>query len=364
MIWTPFKGFSKTFLGIDIGTSSVKIVEVSRWGKKKRLVNYGEIPAANIYESSFRTFEKNTLLLSEKDIARGIQAVIEEAKIKTKKVVLSIPDFSTFYTSFELPPVSEEELPRAIEFEARRYIPLPVSEVSLDWQITEGSLSGKKNKVKILLVAVPNDVVRQYKNIAALCGLDLFALEAEVFGLVRSLAAEEKNTVCLVDIGSRSTTISIVDRGILKLSHSFDISGSDFTQQIAKSLGVDHPKAEALKQEHGLLPGSTEKIDKILYPLIDLILVEVEKIFNFTFRTEEKKIEKIILAGGAAKLPGLKSYFSVRLNSNLEKDEARKKVVIGNPFASLYYPPILEQSLEDMGPSYAIAVGMALRGLN
>ena len=364
MTWSPFNAFSKKSLGIDIGTSSVKIVEISRWGKKRKLENYGELKAANIYKPSFRTFEKNTLSLSEKEVSRGVRAILEEAKITTKKVVLSIPDFSTFYTSFELPSISKEELSKAIEFEARKYIPLPVSEVALDWQITETNLPDKKKKLKILLVAVPNEVVNQYKNLAALCGLKLFALEAEVFGLVRSLAGEEKNTVCLIDLGSRSTTINIVDKGILKLSHSFDISGNDFTQQIAKSLGIDSKEAEILKQKYGLLPDSGKKIDKILYPLVDLVLVEIDKIFNFFVRTEKKQIEKIILAGGVAKMPGLKSYFSARLNSNLKQQESRKKIIVGNPFSNLLYPPILEQSLEEIGPSYSIAVGIALRGLN
>ena len=259
--------------------------------------------------------------------------------------------------------ISKEELPRAIEFEARRYIPLPVSEVTLDWQITEGNFSDKKNKLKILLVAVPNEIIRQYKSVAALCGLELVALEAEVFGLVRSLAGTEKKTICLVDIGYRSTTVSIVDKGVLKLSHSFDISGNDFTQQVAKSLGVDFKEAELLKQKHGLLPDSGKKVDEILYPLVDLILAELEKIFNFISKKEGKKVEKVILSGGLSRLPGLKNYFSVRLNSNLEKNEVRKEVIIGNPFTSLFYPPILEESLEIMGPSYAVAVGMALRGL-
>lgn len=361
MIWTPFKSFSKRFLGVDIGTSSVKVVEISSWGKKKKLENYGEMGAASIYKESFRTFEKNTLTLSEKDISRGIKAILDETGITTKKAFLSIPDFSSFYTSIELPAVEEDELAKAVEFEARRYIPLPISEVTLDWQITEGNPSEDK-KLKVLLVAIPNRIIEQYKNIAVLCGLDLVALEAEAFGLVRSLVKNSKEVVCLVDIGSRSTTISIVDKGILKLSHSFDIAGNDFTEQLSKSLGVDTDEAEILKYEVGLTPESERKIDKILYPLIDLVVVEIEKIFNFFYRSELKKVQRVILAGGAVKLIGLKSYFLTRLNYDVEQGKPTREVTIGNPFSDLYYNPILEDLLKEMGPSYAIAVGMALKG--
>lgn len=356
MIFFP----TKRSLGIDIGTSAIKIVELSRFGKRKKLENYGEIKAEIFFKKPFRTFEKDTLTFSERDVARGILAILEEANIKLKKAIFSIPDFSTFFTTFDLPPMSKEELPQAIRFEARKHIPLPISEVTLDWQIIEGKPS-QKTPLRILLVAVPNRIISQYQEIARLSNLEILALEPEVFGLIKSLIEErteisileEKRIIALVDIGARTTTCSIIDQGILKISHSFDTSGDDLTRVVADSLSINLEEAENLKKKYGLLP-SPQEINKILSPLIDLILMEIEKISQSFYHQKGRRVEKIIIAGGAALLPGILKYFS---------DFLKIEVEIANPFSYLFYPPILEKTLKEMGPAYAIAVGMALGGL-
>lgn len=366
MLGTAFKLIPKKSLGIDIGTSSIKIVELSSFRERKKLENYGEIAARVLYQKPFRTFEKNTLLLSSMDIARAIQAVMEEAKIKTRQAVFSIPDFSSFFTTFELPPMTDEELSQAVLYEARRHIPLPLGEVTIDWEVIKGQLATnqKKSNLEILLVAVPNEFINQYREIAKLANLELFALEAEVFGLVRSLVAEdEKRTISLIDIGAQSTTCSIIEKRILRKSHSFDASGDDLTEQVAKSLSLDYKTADELKEKYGLenilLPRTTAglsatNIREILLPLIDVILREIENISKNFSQVDGKEIQKFIIAGGSALIPGLKEYFENYL---------KKEIEIANPFYNVFYPPILEKEIKKMGPSYAIAIGMALRGL-
>jgi len=356
MIWNPFKMAPKSFLGVDIGTFSIKIVEVSKVGKRKKLENYGEIQAVSLYEKPFRTFEKSTLTIANHDVVRAISGVLKEAKMKSKKAYFSIPDFSSFFTTFTLPVMTEEELPQAVEYEARQHIPLPLSEVTLDWQVIEGkTINHKPTPFKILLVAVPNEIIQQYQDIATNTGLELLSLEAEVFGLARALikTSEKELSVALIDIGARSTTISIINKGILGISHSFDTSGNDLTNLIAKGLNVDYSKAEELKNKHGLLP-SEAGTREIMLPLIDLILNEIKKISPNFYQTEKREIQKVIVAGGSALIPGLADYFSKSLG---------KPVEIANPFSDIYYPPILENVLKKMGPSYTIAIGTGLRGL-
>ncbi len=364
MIWLPFKISSKKALGIEIGASSIKVVELSKAGKKITLENYAEVSTAVFQERSFRIFEKNTLSFSTEDIVKVIRAILEEAKIKTKKVFFSIPDFASFFTWFDLPPMTEKEIPQAINFIARQHIPLPLSEVTLGWQVIDGQFSGReKSKIKIILVAVPNEVISQYQEIAKFSQLELGALEVEAFALCRSLLKEEKNPIILVKIGAQSTTCSVVDNSILKRSHNFEISGNNLTYLIANSLGINYNKAEQLKMKMGIIPLSSsetknlapeENIRDLILPFIDLILVEVEKIIDNFFQTEEKKVQKIILAGGTAYLPGLKDYFQEKL---------KIEVSIAQPFSNLSYPPILENTLKETGPVYAVAAGMALRGL-
>jgi type IV pilus assembly protein PilM len=364
----PFKFGFKSNLGIDIGTSGVRIVQLAKRGERVVLEKYGEIGARVFYEESARTFEKSTLLLSTHDIARAILAICQEAKITEKKAFFAIPDFASFFTSFELPPMTREEVPQAVRFEARHYIPLPLAEVTLDWSIVEGEADERrKTPLKILLVAVSNDLLDQYSQIANLANLELKGLEVEAFSLVRALAGEEKEVMVILDIGARSTTINIVDQGILKVSHSFDVAGNEMTQVLAKALDVDFFEAENLKKAHGLkyfFPEEfkeeeekkliVKKVGEILMPLVDLILAELERTDQSFSQLTGKRIEKVILAGGSSLLPGLKEYFLKVL---------KKKVEIANPFSKIFYPPILESVLKEIGPSYAIAVGAALRGL-
>lgn len=342
----------KRSLGIDIGTSAIKIVELSGGGERIKLENYGEISAQALYQRPFRTFEKSTFLLSSQEVAKGIKAIISEAQIKTRRSIFSIPDFSSFFTNFELPAMTKEELSQAVNFEARRHIPLPLTEVTIDWEIIKGKVN--RTPLKILLVAVPNEIINQYRQIAQVSQLELIALEAEVFGLLRSLIAEnEKGIISLVDIGAQSTICSIIEKGVLIKSHSFDFGGNQLTAQIARSLVIDYQTAEDLKTKFGLR-AEEKNISKIILPLIDLVIREIEKISKGFYQAEGKEIEKFILAGGTALLPGLKEYF---------EDRFQKEVEIANPFARIFYPPILEETLKEMGPTYAIAVGMALRGL-
>lgn len=268
--------FPKKMVGIDVGTSAIKVVELSRWGQGKTLENYGEIKSASLYKEPFRNVEKGSYLLSNYFVSRAIRAVLDEARIKTKAAIFSIPDFSTFCTSFELPPMNANELSDAIYYNAPQYIPLPVTETTLDWRLIGGTPGDKQSSLKIFLVAIPNQIIQDYQKVAQLAGLDLYAVEAEALGLVRSLIKEDKNYSCLIDIGVQSTTVNIVDRKSLKKSFSLDFSGSQLTYSISSALGLDHAQAEDIKNKEGLT-SAKEEISKTLYLLVDPLVLEVKK---------------------------------------------------------------------------------------
>lgn len=355
MVFNPFGiFFPKKFLGIDVGTSSIKIVEISRWREGIILENYGEVKSMSLFKESLRTSGRSSHLLPTYFISRAIQSILKEAKIKTKAAVLSIPDFSTFFTSFELPYMEEEELAQAVRFAAPQYIPLPMAEITLDWRLIEGTPGGdRRSNLKILLITIPNRIVREYQEIAKVAGLKLYALEAEVLGVTRALVKAHEKTICLLDIGSQSTTVSIIDKGVLKKSYSFDFSSGQLTHAIASVLDIGYAKAEEIKYKHGLI-SSEKSITETLYLLIDPLLMEVRKISSEFYQIERKNIEEIYLSGGTANLPGLKEYFSAIL---------KKKVEIPNCFSDFLYPPILSNTLEGMSSRFSVAVGMALGGL-
>ena len=345
--------FPKKMVGIDIGTSSIKVVEVSRWGQGKTLENYGEIKSVSLYKEPFRNMEKGSYSLSNYFVSRAIRAILDEAKIKTKAVIFSIPDFSTFCTSFELPPMNANELNDAVYYNASQYIPLPLTETTLDWKLIEGTPGQKQSALKIFLVAIPNQVIQDYQKVAQLAGLELYAVEAEALGLARSLIREEKGCTCLVDIGVQSTTINIVDKKIMKKSYSFDFAGSQLTYSISSALGLGHAEAEDLKNKEGLI-SSKEEISKTLYLLIDPLLIEIKKVLADFYMQEGKEVDAVYLTGGTSNLPGLREYF---------EEVLKKKVEIPNCFSDLLYPPILGKTLTEMAPRFSVATGVALGGL-
>ncbi|MFH0791803.1 MAG: type IV pilus assembly protein PilM [bacterium] len=354
MTWSPFKNSVKRFTGIDIGTSSIKIVELSSDGGRVRLENYGETSMKSLYRDPLRNKEQRAIVLSSYDLASAIKDIYQNAQIATKEAIFSIPDFSSFFTSFKLPPMTKEEIPMAVRFEARQHIPLPLSEVVLDWSIIgDAGLDQAKDEIKILMVAVPHEVINQYEEVGKLAELKVNALEAEVFGLARSVAQGITETIGIIDMGAQTTTMSIVDNGQLRESHSFDISGNELTRVLSKTLNVNYEEAERMKRRHGVR-SSEMNLAKTLMPLIDIIASETDKVIHDYYQLEVKEINKIIIAGGSALLPGLKEYLSDRL---------KKEIEIANPFKNINYPSVLEPAIKDIGPSYAVVTGVALRGL-
>jgi len=344
--------FPKKMVGIDIGTSSIKLVEVSRWGQGRTLENYGEIRSVYLYNEPFRDMEKGTYLISNYFLARAIRAVLDEAKIRTKDAIFAVPDFKCFSISFELPPMSAKELPDAVYYSASQYIPLPVSETTLDWNLIGGK-PGEKTPLKIFLVAIPNQIVQDYQEIAQMAGLTLYAVESEVMGIARSLIKEKEKCVCMIDIGMQSTTISIVYRNNLKKSYSFDFSGSQLNHAISSVLSIENMQAEEIKNKKGII-SSEKPIKDTLYLIIDPLLIEVKKILRDFLEEEKKEVDEIYLTGGTASLPGLKNYF---------QESLKKTVKIPNCFSDFLYPPVLGRTLEELAPSFSVATGVAIGGL-
>lgn len=339
-------------VGIDIGVSAIKVVELSRWGEGKTLENYGHIASTFISQEPLINSQKGGNLFSADAISKAIKGILEEAKIRTKPVIFSIPDFFTFCTSFELPQMPEKEIPAAIQYNASQYITLPISEVTLDWKIVS-SPADKKGLLKVFLVAVPNQVVQEYQDIAALCGLEIYALEAEAFGITRSLVKNNKKTICLMDIGVQSSTVNIIDNGFLQRSYSFNFHSGQLTKAVSSALNVGYNEAEEIKNKEGLLSSRSGAV-QALYLLIDSLLREIKLISSEFYQSEQKQVEEIYLTGGTANLPGLKEYISESL---------KKNVAVPNSFAGLLYPPILEETLRQMSPGFSVAVGAALGGL-
>jgi len=160
----------------------------------------------------------------------------------------------------------------------------------------------------------------------------------------------------LINIGATYTNINILENGVLKVSHTFNVAGNEITDNLSQSLKINYEQAEELKKEIGLenMDDSKKSIHSVLYPLVNLIFVEIDKVCQDFYYKTNKKIEKIFLAGGCSFLPGLKEYIA---------KESGLEVEIVNCFSNISYPPILEEVLMEMSPIYAVAVGLAKNGL-
>lgn len=350
----PFFKKKEGVLGIDVGTSSVKMVELSRNGVNPRLRNYSLLSSYGYAERFNNAIQTSSFKMLEDDVIDMVRAVLVEAKTKTRTAAFSIPAFLSFFTVVDFPKMDREEVEKAIPYEARKYIPVPVSEVVLRSYIVPSS--SDRSTASVLLVAVPRETIEKYKRIAKGTGLELISLEVEILSLVRALQDSQKGIVLLIDIGARSTSISIVDSGFVRITHHFDAAGDDLTKAIVRGMNLIPSKAESLKRSTGIVGREREEtVSSIIFPILDMICLETVRILDiYKERQPQKKIERCILVGGSANLPGIVDYF-------VEKFAVT--VSVGNPFTDILYPEVLSSALREISPLCAIAAGLAKRTL-
>ncbi|MBI2065281.1 MAG: type IV pilus assembly protein PilM [Candidatus Yanofskybacteria bacterium] len=348
-------------IGIDIGTSSIKLVELEKRGGRFNLVNYGifELQGDSGHTSSSSEGWQSILKLPDEDIASGIKELLVRAKISSIDVVASISSFSTFATVIEMPYVSNDDLARALQFEAKKYIPIPLDEVVLDWSIvgisdSERVKSAKPSTVEVFLAAVPKDETLRYQNIMKNAGLRLQALELENSSLIRVLLGNDLSPTVIVNIGGRSTSIMIVNRGYERVSHNYEIGGFEITKAIAQSLSISLEKAEELKRKFGLMKTDENIVNESMISLINMMIFETQKTISSYEESKKEKIANVILVGGLVNMPNFANYF---------KEKLGRDVLVGNSFSRLVYPNELEPIVSELSTALSVAIGLGMRDL-
>jgi len=363
---TNLKFFKKKFkpnLGIDIGTASIKVVQLKKEEEKFKLETYGQISTVGYLERLNDTFQATSLKTLEVVAREMLRVALDKSETTIKSAVMSIPVFSSFVSIIEMPFMGEKELARAIQFEARRYVPIPLPEVILDWRVIEvgmikNDFSPKPFKGKrILLIAVPIEVINKYLRIADDLGLHVSALELESFSVARSLMPNDKSSALILDVGARASSFTVVDKGILQMSHSLDVGGGEMTRTLATGLGIASERAEEFKMTYGFDHEAEQnqrtEVRELLNVPVSKIVDEIERMINsYSYKTG-RKIEKIILNGGTSRLKGLVEHIGEKLGI---------KTVVANPWANVIYPTVLQNTLNEIGPEFSVAVGAAMRG--
>ncbi|MFA5126909.1 MAG: pilus assembly protein PilM [Patescibacteria group bacterium] len=387
---------SASYLGIDIGTSSIKMVELENLKGQAKLKTYGYADVAtNIMRG---TVEKNN-----QAIADYINLIAHKSRIETKQVIAALPTFSVFNFIISLPPMPKKDLAAAIKWEAKKFIPVPIEEMILDWKIlnkkkikpSSGAISGLFNKkiggnqaseempnsdepsakgnvlndmvsnvagtknddknYRILLTAAPKNLVARYIDIFKKAKLNLLSLETEAFALSRSLIGNDTSTIMVVDIGSSNSDICIIEDGVPVLNRGIDTGGESITKAIMNSLNINQDRAEQFKRDFGLAAtGSNQNIPDVIQKSLNSIINEIKYIFEIYQRQGATTIDKIILTGGSAWLPNLPQYLS---------DLLKLPVVIGDPWDRIIYPLDLKPVLQEIGPRMAVSIGLAMRDI-
>lgn len=331
--------------------------------------------------------------------------------MSSKKVIAALPSFSVFSSIINLPAMNKKDLGPAIKWEAKKFIPLPIEDMILDWKIIpeakelkpdktkpeiksasdldnnqadgqsgkeslkqlgdtsrgflanildgKGKLtSGGKNKnIKILLTAAPKSLVQRYLQIFKAADLELISLETESFALERSLMRNDPSPAMIIDIGSISSNVNVIDHGIPILTRSIDLGGVTITKALVSNLNVDITRAEQFKRDIGFSSAGEQGdlpalIKTSISPIVNEIKYSLDIYLSQSGNGNKNKIEKIILTGGSAWLPELTSYISGILDM---------KVIIGDPWDHVVYPLELKPVLSEIGPRFSIAVGLAMR---
>lgn len=344
--------FSKnlSYLGIDIGAFGVKIVELKKEGGKPKLFSYGFSENKNI-ESKIN--QKN----NSDYIAGLINKICKDAGIAGRNTVAALPTFSVFSSILNLSNVSGKDLKSAVYWEAKKVIPLPLEEMTLDWQeIKEDKEKIGKNKknIKIFLTGAPKSLVRKYIEIFKKAKINLLSLETETFSLIRSLIGNDKSSVIIGEIGANTTDIAIVEKGIPILSRSIDIGGLTITKAISGNLNIGMERAEQFKYDLGVSSSGAESsaIPKTILEIITPIINEIKYTLNLYESRDGKRIEKVIFSGGSALLADFAGFLSKVID---------KQVIIGDPWTRISYPVELKPTLDEIGPRMSVAIGLALR---
>lgn len=353
---------SKRALGLDIGTTTVKIVELAV-DKLNRisLSNYGFLENYGHLERINDAFQTSGLKLMETDVSLAIRKIFDKSEFKTKAVGMTIPIYSAFVSTLEFPKMPDNDLAKAIPYTAKQIVPMPLSDIVLDWTEVvpskEEILFRNLDKKIIFLVAVSKEVIERYKRIAKLANLNLVSLELEGLSQGRALLGNDKTPTFVLDIGSRVTNLMIFDNGYLRVSKFFDLASGDISQAISRGLKVDIWRAEKIKKEQGLSASQAQmEVVNLIYPTIDAIVRESENLIKAYKGKTGREIKNFFLAGATANMPGLVDYLSSQFKG--------VSVSLANAFARVNYSPEAEPVIRIISPSSAASVGSAIRILS
>lgn len=350
-----FELFPSSF-GLDLSDLSMKAVWLDREGRQDSIKSFGSValPMGSVIDGE---------IMDPQAVRNAILNLLEKCgpkKMKTRKVICSLPETKAFLRVLSLPQMEKDEAQEAIKWEIEANIPLTLDQVYYDWQILDSNFTQEKGKMSVLVVAVARSGVDQFQSVLESAGLEVLGLETESIAQARSLLPEkhEKQTTLIVDIGDRRTSFLIAVGSTPCFTSSVPLSSQMITDAISKSLQISFDEAEDIKIKQGL--GSLAMKSPVLkaaLPVLENISVEIEKSIDFYLNNLKYSavIDAIVLCGGGANMQGLLPYLARRLGRPIE---------FGNPWVNINLGKQLPLIDRNRSVQYSTAIGLALRGLD
>lgn len=342
---------AKTTVGLDIGFFSIKVVSLISDKDQYKLGALGAIPTPQPGMVSEQESDLEAL-------ADVIKKLLVTAKIDTKDVIIALPESKVFTRVIDdLPYLTDQELQSAIRYASEEFIPMPLSDVNLNWQVLARSDGKNKNaRTIVLVIASPKNVVNKYMKILSMAGLRAKALETDIIAATRSLVGRNPFSpgTLIIQLGATTTDFAAVSQGLIWLTRSISTGGIALTRQLAQQFNFESLQAEEYKKVYGLSQDQMEgKVFEALKPLVDIIVQEARRIIQaFDAKYPQNQIKRVVLSGGGAKTPGMVIYLANALGLEVQEADPWYGIVKDNSMAA-------KLALE--APFYSVAVGLALR---
>jgi len=346
---------SKSVVGLDIGSHSVKAVEIARKGRSQEFdlthLGVAQLPPEAIVQGAF---------LNSAGIVDAIREATEKAKIRTKQVAAAVSGHSVIVKKVSLPTLSREELDEQIRWEAEQYIPFDVNEVNLDFQIL--GEDGAEGQMDVLLVAAKKDLIDDYVQVITEAGLQPAVIDVAAFAVENAWAsnydANPDETIALVNIGAQVVNINVVTGGVPTFTRDITTAGNQYTEEIQKAMSVGFEEAERLKlgarageESQDVVP---EEVVQAMHSVTETVIGEISRSLDFYAATSaESRINKVYLSGGSVMVTGFLEAFRERTGHEVEILNPLNRMIPSSRFE-----PAL---LDEVGPALGVSVGLAMR---
>lgn len=338
-------------IGLDIGYASIKAAVLSHKENPQRLISLGHIVSPQPGIASEADLDLQA-------VSGAIKSLIEEIKPPTKDVIISLPETKIFTrVVYDLPFLTDEELSQAIRYAAEEFVPMPIPEVNLYYQVIFRSPKKEANsRTVVFVVATPKVTIEKYLKVLQQAELNVVAIETEMIAAARALVSfnNYSPTTLIVQMGATNTDFAIISDGLILLTRSIATGGMALTRAISQSFNFEIVQAEEYKKVYGLVEDQLEgKLFKTLVPVIDVVANEAKRvILAHETQNRQRLVKRVVLNGGGAHLPGLVSYFTNFLG--LEVQEA-------DPWTAINMDPEMKAKLSSEGAFYSVAVGLAMK---